>query len=237
MNGENLLRRLWLGAVVVFFAICVFPVSNRLTRALGLILFVGVWLGLIGLQWRRLRVRFALLGVTCLVALFLVVPSSREPDLGLLRSDYVAGLRRYEGTRYFWGGESPMGIDCSGLIRRGLVDAVFLRGFRTLDPALVRHALRLWWHDTTASALADGHGALTTPVLRVASLNQLDHSKVRPGDLAVTVSGIHILAYLGNHRWIEADPLVGRVITLTAPADESWLTTPMNIVRWSILAD
>jgi hypothetical protein len=59
---------------------------------------------------------------------------------------------------------------------------------------------------------------------------------VLPGDLAVTRSGVHIMAYLGNKRWIEADPAAGSVITITAPsANNSWFHTPMNIVRWGIL--
>ena len=34
---------------------------------------------------------------------------------------------------------------------------------------------------------------------------------LRPGDLAVTTTGSHVLAYLADQRWIEADPDVARV--------------------------
>jgi cell wall-associated NlpC family hydrolase len=167
---------------------------------------------------------------------FLALPSRAQPSTEFLRRDYLAGLQRYEGVTYYWGGETSRGIDCSGLIRRGLIDALLRRGVRTLDPGLVRRAISLWWHDCTASALGDQHRGLTLRVLDTPSVNALDHSKVLPGDLAVTRNGIHIMAYLGNNRWIEADPGAGRVITVTAPsADNSWFETPMNIVRWSIL--
>jgi len=64
----------------------------------------------------------------------------------------------------------------------------------------------------------------------------LDHTRLLPGDLAVTTNGIHIMAYLGGNRWIEADPVAARVISAKAPSDEiGWFDTPMRIVRWSLL--
>src|SRR6185436_4505437 len=92
---------------------------------------------------------------------FLLLPAREPPDADSLGADYVAGLRRYEGTAYVWGGESPLGIDCSGLIRRGLVDALVLRGVARLDAGLVRHGIGLWWNDCTARALGDGNDGAT----------------------------------------------------------------------------
>ena len=240
MNGTaptRLLRLLWLAALVLFVAVALYPASYRFTRAGGLLLFFVVWFGLIFLCWHRRAVRYSLFGVTFFSAGFLALPARSLPAADSLRSDYVAGLRRYDGVTYYWGGESPKGIDCSGLIRRGLIDSMFLRGFRTFDPGLVRRALSLWWHDCTASALGEPHDGLTVHLLDTPSVNKLDHSKILPGDLAVTSSGVHIMAYLGNNTWIEADPGVGRVITVPVPAkDNSWFDTSMKIVRWSVLS-
>lgn len=240
MNGTaptRLLRLLWLAALVLFVAVVLFPVSNRLTRASGLALFCFVWFGFIGLYWQRRILRLSLLGVTLLSAGFMALPARSLPSADSLRSDYVAGLRRYDGTTYFWGGESPKGIDCSGLIRRGLIDSMFCRGVRTFDPGLVRRALSLWWHDCTASTLGEAHDGITVHLFDTPSVNQLDHSKILPGDLAVTSSGVHIMAYLGSNTWIEADPGVGRVISVPVPAkDNLWFDTSMKIVRWSVLS-
>jgi hypothetical protein len=234
----RLLFLFWVAALALLVAMAVFPVSTRLTRASGLALFFVVWFGLIALCWRHRAFRFLLLGVTLLSAGFLSLPARVLPPVDSLRRDYVAGLRRYGGVTYFWGGESPKGIDCSGLIRRGLIDSLFCRGVRTFDPGLVRRSFWLWWHDCTASALGEARNGLTVPLFDTPGINQLDHSRILPGDLAVTTNGVHIMAYLGDNTWIEADPVIGRVISVSVPAnDNMWFNTSMRIVRWTALSE
>jgi hypothetical protein len=192
---------LWFLALALWAAFALFPISNRLTRAGGVALFAGCWGGLIALTWSRRPVRVALLALTVAAAAFLILPARSLPPADLLRADYVAGPRRYDRVTYVWGGESLKGIDCSGLIRRGLVDALFLRGVRSANPGLVRQAIALWWHDCTANDLREGWRGATVHLLDTPSLNTLDHAQVLPGDLAVTRHGIHILAYLGANEY------------------------------------
>jgi hypothetical protein len=226
---------LWLTALLIFVAVWLFPISNFLTRSSGIVLLTVVWCGLIVLTWRSRAFRLAVLTITAACVIFFFLPARNHRDIASLRSDYVAGLRHYEGVNYYWGGESPKGIDCSGLIRRGLIDSLFLRGIRSFDAGLVRHAIWLWWHDCTARDLGDGYG-VTIHLLDTPSINTLDHSKLLPGDLGVTRSGVHIMAYLGDESWIEADPSVARVIRVSVPSrDNVWFQEPMSIVRWNIL--
>jgi hypothetical protein len=222
---------------VGWIGVWLFPLSTRSTRAAGAALAIVVWFGLILLLWRRRAARWALIGSTLLMAGFVSLPIERHRNLEELRGEYANGLLRYRGSHYYWGGESPRGIDCSGLVRRGLIDGLFLRGVRTGDAGLVRAAFWLWWHDATAQDLGEGAGGMTAPVLETLAIDRLDHSQLSVGDLAVTKSGLHIMAYLGELQWIEADPIVMRVIVVPVSArDNVWLHGPMKIVRWKILA-
>ncbi len=206
-----------------------------MTRAAVVALAFVVWFGLLAIVWCRWKLRYLLLGMTVLAAGFLALPTrSGSTDLRL-REAYLSALLRYNGVRYIWGGENRRGIDCSGLIRQGLIDAMFVSGIRTFNAGLVREAMGLWWNDCSARALGEQHRGLTVPISETPSVNALDHSTILPGDLAVTKSGIHIMAYLGENRWIEADPEAGEVIVLTAPSTHGWFDSPMKIVRWSVL--
>lgn len=230
----RLRRLLWLAALVLFFADWLFPVSNTPTRAVGLALLAVVWFGFIAIFWHHRIFRIVLLSFTVFSAIFLVLPGRNHADTTPLRSAYVAGLRHYKGVTYYWGGESPKGIDCSGLIRRGLIDSLFMRGIFTFDPKLIRYAIWVWWHDCTAQDFGEGHG-LTTRLSTTPSLNALDNSKILPGDLAVTRSGVHIMAFLGDNVWIEADPDIGHVVCVSVPSERNpWFHEPMVIVRWKI---
>jgi hypothetical protein len=230
-------RGLWWTWSVVMIAFIVFaalPVSNGFTRAGTLATFGAAWGLLMAVTWRRRWIRGLLVTSTAACFLFLVLPGKSHRDSELLRKDFAVCLRRYDGVRYFWGGEGFTGIDCSGLIRRGLIDALVLRGIRTLDPGLVRQAAWLWWHDCSASDLGEGQHGLTVSVLETPSINALDHSRLVLGDLAM--GGGHIMAYLGDQLWIEADPGIGRVIIVRVPSEKNpWFHNRMKIVRWSVL--
>ena len=110
-----------------------------------------------------------------------------------------------------------------------------LNGVRTLNGTPIRGAIALWWYDCGATALRDGYRGLTHPVARYDSINDIDNEAIAVGDLAVTTDGAHVLVYVGEGRWTEADPGPGRVVTVTAPSDDGWFRVPVVIVRWDVL--
>ena len=222
----------WLTILVIICLIFSFPVACWTTRLLLLICVVSLWLwGAFLLRRRRAWVAAVL--VSGVVALVWLCLPGRPGDDDALRSTYVQCLKDYTGTRYVWGGENRLGIDCSGLVRRGFINANAKMGLRTFNPELVRTSLSLWWHDCSARALRDGYRGLTTRILSAPSINSIDHDAILAGDLAVTANGVHVLAYLGGNLWIEADPIAKRVITVEVPSSNAWFTMPVQLVRWS----
>lgn len=229
---------LWLLALSAMAVIALKPEANATSRLNAAGFVLGLLTTVVMLLWHDKRLRkLALAGVAAL-ALLLVIPWPIRTAPDALRARYVECLRTYEGCLYFWGGESRHGIDCSGLIRRGLIDACFHKSVTSLDPGLARQALSLWWNDTNAKALGEEHVGLTKHLFDSDDLKNLAHAKLQPGDIAVTSDGVHILAYLGEQSWIEADPGMLKVLKIHAPTtDNGWFLRPVKIMRWSLLSE
>lgn len=214
------------------------PISFGALR-LGIVLTVfALWAGALTLFWKSRAVRVA--GVLSgLLVLGLGVFPARRADPEQLRLVYTDHLVRYGNTPYVWGGENGRGIDCSGLMRRALIDANLSVGWKTRDPALWREALALWWHDCSAREMQNGYGGKIRRRFAARSLNALDYKLLQPGDMAVMQSGVHVLAHLGNRNWIQADPNLSnggdKVIETSAPSKNGWFGLPVVIVRWKQL--
>jgi hypothetical protein len=211
------------------------PETSTVTKLLTLAC-LGTLATLVGLMlWKRRAGRVLVVGVPLGLGLFLTMPG-RATDAAALRSAYLDELRRFDGTEYVWGGETGRGIDCSGLVRVSLLRATAGQALARLDPALARRALELWWFDASARALGEGYRGWTEPVLESERLLDVDATRLQPGDLAVTRDGLHVLAYLGDEAWIQADPAQMRThIDRLAPELGGWFLRPVRIVRWSML--
>jgi cell wall-associated NlpC family hydrolase len=173
---------------------------------------------------------------TTVVLAFLILPG-RNYNVTTLQETYCKAMLAYEGTHYEWGGENARGIDCSGLVRRGLVNADIWIGIKTLNPRLVRAGLNLWWHDCSARALLQEYRGWTSPIFGKQSINAISEPEIRAGDIAVTLNGVHVLAYLGDGRWIEADPMAKKVLVVNIPCKSNgWFNVPVKIMRWRQLA-
>ena len=104
-----------------------------------------------------------------------------------LRDSLVAVARAQIGTRYVFGGTSPKGFDCSGLVR------------------YVMSALKVELPRTAAQQARIGDEVSTDP------------SRLRPGDLLTFGKrgqrGVsHIGIYVGQGRYVHASSVAGRVI-------------------------
>lgn len=206
-----------------------YPVSYSVTRNLSLILYPIIFLSL---TYRFLKLRLFIASTLC-VSLLIIVTLLRQENLDRtsIVESYQKNLLSYEGTSYYWGGENFIGIDCSGLARKALFNALIEEGaFKT--------AFNLWYFDASAKALMEGYRQQTVDVTTAKSINALDHSQIKIGDLAITVNGVHVMVYLGDNEWIEADPELTKVIRVKAPKQGfGWFDIPIKVKRWTLLND
>jgi hypothetical protein len=229
-----LIVSLWMLAGVVFVLLLLFPVRDTLFRLALLGSGGAFWGGALLLFWKRLWVRIPLIALALIPVLLLLLPA-RPHDPTILRDTYISSLRGLHNTLYVWGGETRVGIDCSGLIRGGMREAELQEGLRTLNGELLRDAAFQWWDDSSASAIGEEHRGRTHLLQTVPSLNETDYNTLLPGDLAVTGGGVHILAYIGDRTWIQADPLPMKVVYTTAPSKSGWFSQKAKILRWRVL--
>lgn len=234
---RRLLLILTLGSIAALVMVNLDPVTTKLHRLVILCAIVGIWLGPLLLMWKRKKVRIALSIVPVLVILPFLLPG-KEMAQGELREDFLKRMVSYEGTEYHWGGESGRGIDCSGLPRKAMREALFSNGIRNLDGGSMRLFLKHWWNDASAKALAEGHLDFMIPTGESGTIATMDYAELQPGDLGVTEDRRHILAFLGGEKWIQADPGAGKVtIENGRTSANGWFAVPVTIHRWSILSE
>lgn len=178
-----------IGALAGLLIILAKPVHSK-SNSLALLACMGWgWMGLLVLVWKQKPARLGMLGLAVLPGLVLILPG-RDPDVESLREDYVQRVLGFEGTPYFWGGESGRGIDCSGLPRRAYREALFHAGLTGFNGKLLRGALEQWWYDTSAKAMGEGYRGFTKPVGVRGTIREMDYDGLVPGDLAVTDNGV-----------------------------------------------
>ncbi len=233
---NRLILILTLGATAGIFVIPLNPVNSKILKLAFLGCIIGAWLGFTILGWKSKPLRIVALTLPFIGLIPFILPSG-DIDPKELRQDYVRRMNEFEGTKYFWGGESSRGIDCSGLPRRAFRDALLAYGIKHFNGRAFRAYIEQWWFDASAKALGEGYRSYTSPIGTSGTIQQVDYTSLVPGDLAVTTSGVHILAYAGDGQWIQADPDIGAVVTLDGrTGDNGWFSTPVTTHRWQLLA-
>ena len=220
------------------------PVNNFLCRFL-----IGAsavyLLAALCLAWRRLykaHARIAIAIAALFVATILAFCAYLSLNGGIddttaygLRTIYVNELRRYEGTRYVWGGENRLGIDCSGLPRKALRNALLKGAFVYGERRCLKLALQNWWLDASAAALASGYQNYVTWLEKKGTVSDIGANELYPGDLAITEDGVHVMVFLGEDRWISADPIQGKVIIESSASNNPWFKEKVKFYSWTVL--
>ncbi|WDE96400.1 NlpC/P60 family protein [Lentisphaera profundi] len=177
--------------------------------------------------------KWALLCVLLTVIIFTLSPA-KKIDTAELKRTYLSKLPNYEGVSYVWGGENSLGIDCSGLARRAYRDALFTYTLKNLNSGALREFLANWWWDSSAEAMSQGYRDYLKPIGLDGTIKTLHYENLEPGDIAITADGVHMLVYLGEELWIQADPVAEKVIIRNGIEDKnSWFDDQVKIYRWS----
>lgn len=232
---RRLLLLLTIGAIVALVVLPFNPLHNTLTKA-GYLLAAGLaYLGSLALFWRTRPLRLLSIALGALIVTPFLLPG-RSIDKSKLNQLYLDELHGFEGCPYYWGGESRRGIDCSGLPRRSLINALAHEGVFKLNGNALRRAASLWWHDSSAKAISEGYRGETIPLGIDGKMREIDFAKLVPGDLAVTQGGAHLLVYQGNGDWIQADPGPAVVLTQNVTRDDNpWFSYRVTTHRWTVL--
>lgn len=124
---------------------------------------------------------------------------------------YVEALRSYDGSAY-------LDETCSALI---------CKAHDKVSKTQVHCTARELW---------EGCGGNLEEVTRAASLAELDWASVKEGDV-LAINGVHVVAYLGEGRCIDSDPLQGGVAevsaeTLKEKKYDTWFNGPVRVERW-----
>ncbi|MEM6784796.1 MAG: NlpC/P60 family protein [Bacteroidota bacterium] len=221
-------------ALGVLVVLLVLPVRTTLVRAA--LLAGGTTALVLAVSVVPRLVRRGLGVVLLLAVVWFAMPTGRSADPERVRSTYITYVESRLGTLYVWGGETHLGIDCSGLVRLPLASALFREGLRAGDLGAVAHAARLWWFDASAAELGRGYSGQTVAIGTFPSTKAIPADTLAPGDFVVTTDGRHAMVYAGESRWIEADPALEHVAELDARTDDNaWLQLPVQVMRWRML--
>ncbi|SHJ96347.1 NlpC/P60 family protein [Rubritalea squalenifaciens DSM 18772] len=223
-----------IGGLILFLIIYNNPVNSKLATYLATAALATFWMSIIILT-RKLRPLCSLLVIIPLAAgAIIAYAPMRKIKEDALRERYTRNLESYEGVEYHWGGETGKGIDCSGLPRKAYRLAMAEEGLIRANPALVRESILNWWHDSSALALMEEYRNYVKPLGIQGVLKELPTEQLLPGDLAITASGNHVIVYLGDDQWIQADPSAYKVHTLNAKKEQNpWFDTDVSMFRWS----
>ncbi len=208
-------------------------VATTLTRT-GTLACIALAIAAVAFALRNSRRALAAFAaaIAAPVVLVTVWPAKSEISAEEEGSRAAQAALRYEGVGYVWGGESSRGIDCSGLVRRAYIDAALSTAWHDASPAHLRRALIWWWRDTTARQF-ENHAPVRGKRLGLSqSLRDDIPTGLRPGDLAIVGSGVHVLMYLGENRWIQADPMTHRVLVSDSRTNrDAWMEGKAVLLR------
>jgi hypothetical protein len=164
----------------------------------------------------------------------LILANRAEINKEELKTIYLNQLATFNGVPYVWGGENCFGVDCSGLPRKSMINALVIYSIYNLNGTAASRACYYWWNDASALEMVSGYGGNTKIDSGIYTINSGIPNAVA-GDMAITKGGVHVLVYLRADKIIQAEPGIGSVVIDSIPMSNSWYDEKVKLVKWSIL--
>lgn len=233
--SHNLYRIVLIMGITGLVVLALWPFHDGALRYGLPLSLAATWGSGLVFLWGRQPWRIGLLGLPVAMLIPFCLPA-KTADPQKLRKYYLTAMEGMRGTPYLWGGETRTGIDCSGLPRRALRDALWEDACLNGNGGSFREWALQWWFDTSAKALGQSYRGFTRPLGVSGKLRELEVEEISPGDLAVTEDGRHVMVYFGGGRWIQSDPWAGKV-TIGLPQHDKnpWFDAKVTLHRWVIL--
>jgi hypothetical protein vspiD_24475 len=114
-------------------------------------------------------------------------------------------------------------------------NALWTTGLKEMNHNFLLLVLKNWWFDASAKVLAEGYRDYVRPLNLAGTVATAPEKALKPGDLAITDDGVHVMVYLAPDEWISADPGQGKVV-IEHPSESKnpWFVRPVHFYRWSI---
>ncbi len=195
------------------------PVNNATYRALGHLSIFGFMISSILLNKQTPgRVVLGLIYVGFAVAVY--NSEFRPPNPNQFTNRFVSQVKSYNKVRYRFGGESFLGMDSSGLVRRSLIVTYLKLAFFEGKVGLVKRAYSVWMEKIALSTLMLNENPYTKVIGTFQSINSLDSRILKNGDLAISSQGTLVAIYLGNKLWATSDSSANGVFIERMPANK-----------------
>jgi hypothetical protein len=228
--NKNLIKSLIMTELVVLIFLVVQPVNRLSYVVIEIFIVLNILVLLLLLLWGKRRIFISMM--VLLVIPFLPLLNQSNINMEKLTKIYVKNLKSYKSTKYVWGGENSLGIDCSGLPRKSMRSALFEYGYRYFNGKALNNGLWMIVNDASANEMLKGYSGLTVTDGLEFKINDLNKS-AKDGDMAITSNGVHCMVYLNNNVIIQADPGRDMVVTDKIPYNDGWYNEKVKLIRWS----
>jgi hypothetical protein len=205
--------------LILFF----FPVRTTIIRGIIILLIAMPLIYLIKNYWSKFYIGKALLTGTIILLIWGITTFTLVP---INQKTFIQHVQSYENVPFVWGGENSFGLDCSGLIRQSLLKT-YLSQYR------IGSAFQIWFIDCPAKHLSTKYSNILREYKKAVLIKNVTNLNIPLGTLAVTTTGNHVLAYVGNNSWAQASPDDMKVTIKNYSENDPWFLKKVNMYELS----